>query len=107
MALTLLAASASFAQMYFPADALPEASAGRYAEFLKALHEPSLYDLSRQNPGAEAYRLLWLRSDRKPASIRFAPKPIGTGWFYRRMTAGTATECIHLEGKLPFRRLGR
>jgi hypothetical protein len=42
-------------------------------------------------PKARVYRLLWLRSDRRPASIRFAPKPGGTGWFYRRMIGGTGS----------------
>jgi hypothetical protein len=39
------------------------------------MQEPSLYALSSQNPGAEAYRLLWLRSDQRPVSIRFVIKP--------------------------------
>ena len=90
-ALALAAAEPAFPQAYFPVGALPEVAAVRYARFLTAMHEPSLYELSRQEPGAEAYRLLWLRSDRRPASIRFAPKPGGTGWFYRRMTGGTGS----------------
>jgi hypothetical protein len=90
-ALALAAAEPAFPQTYFPVGALPEPAAIRYARFLTAMHEPSLYDLSMQNPGAEAYRLLWLRSDRRPVSIRFAPKPGGTGWFYRHMTGGTGS----------------
>jgi hypothetical protein len=90
-ALALAAAERVFPQTYFPVGALPQTAAYRYAHFLAAMHEPSLYELSRQNPGAEAYRLLWLRSDRRPASIRFAAKPGGTGWFYRRMTGGTGS----------------
>ena len=90
-ALTLIAFEAAFSQTYFPTGAVPEAAAVRYARFLTAMHEPSLYELSRQNPAAEAYRLLWLRSDRSPTSIRFAPKPGGTGWFYRRTTGGTGS----------------
>jgi hypothetical protein len=90
-ALALAAAEPAFAQTYFPAGALPDAAAVRYAAFLTAMHEPSLYELSRQQPGAEAYRLLWLRSDQRPASIRFAPKSGGTGWFYRRMIGGTGS----------------
>jgi hypothetical protein len=89
IALALAAAEPAFPQTYFPVGALPDAAAVRYARFLTAMHEPSLYDLSRQKPDSEAYRLLWLRSDRRPASIRFALKPGGTGWFYRRMTGGT------------------
>jgi hypothetical protein len=90
-ALALFAAEPAFPQTYFPAGALPEAAAVRYARFLTAMHEPSLYELSSQNPGAEAYRLLWLRSDQRPVCIRFATKPGGTGWFYRRMTGGTGS----------------
>jgi hypothetical protein len=91
IAVVLAGAGRAFPQTYFPADALPAAAAVRYAGFLAAMHEPSLYDLSRQKPDFEAYRLLWLRSDRRPASIRFALKPGGTGWFYRRMTGGTGS----------------
>ena len=78
-ALALAAAEPAFPQAYFPVGALPEVAAVRYARFLTAMHEPSLFELSKQEPGAEAYRLLWLRSDRRPASIRFAPKPGGNG----------------------------
>lgn len=70
----------------------PEASeiaANRYSKFLQALHEPSLLELAQRDPNAEAYRLLWLRESDRPASIRFVPKPGGTGWFYRHMTNGT------------------
>ncbi len=44
--------------------------------------------MAQHDPGAEAYRLLWLRESDRPASIRFVKKPGGTGWFYRRMTSG-------------------
>lgn len=91
IALALSASPRALPQTYFPVGALPDAAAVHYARFLTALHEPSLYELSRQNPGAEAYRLLWLRSDQRPATIRFAPKPGGTGWFYRRMAGGTGS----------------
>jgi hypothetical protein len=84
-----LVAASSFAQTFFPPGALPEASAQRYTQFLRALHEPSLFELASRDPNAESYRLLWLRDDDRPASVRFAAKPSGTGWFYRRMTGGT------------------
>lgn len=86
-----LAASSTFAQTFFPAGALPDTSAIRYTQFLQALHEPSLFELANRNPSAEAYRLLWLRDNDRPASIRFAIKPSGTGWFYRHMTGGTGS----------------
>src|SRR5215831_7619752 len=88
-ALFAFAASSTFAQTFFPPHALPEASAQRYTQFLRALHEPSLFELASWDPSAEAYRLLWLRDDDRPASVRFVAKPSGTGWFYRRMTGGT------------------
>jgi len=83
------------AQTYFPTSVLghtPEASnaaAMRYTAFLRALHEPSLFELAQRDPKAEAYRFLWLRESDRPAAIRFMKKPGGTGWFYRRMTTGT------------------
>jgi hypothetical protein len=91
IALALAAAERAFPQAYFPAGAFPQTAADRYTRFLTAIHEPSLYELSRQKPDAEAYRLLWLRSDARPASVRFAVKPGGSGWFYRRMTGGTGS----------------
>ncbi len=90
-----LAVQFSHAQTYFPPGVLartPEASevaANRYSNFLKSLHETSLFELAQQNSKAEAYRFLWLREFDRPASIRFVTKPGGTGWFYRRMTTGT------------------
>ena len=90
-AFALAAVEPAFPQAYFPVGDLPEPAAIRYARFLTAMHEPSLYELSRQKQGTEAYRLLWLRSDRRPASIRFAMKPGGTGWFYRRVIGGTGS----------------
>ena len=79
-----------FAQTtFFPPGALPDSAAVRYARFLQALHEPSLFELSARDPSAEAYRLLWLRDSDRPASIRLTIKPNGRGWFYRRTTGGT------------------
>jgi hypothetical protein len=86
-----LAASPTFAQTFFPPGALPDSSAIRYTRFLKALHEPSLFELVSRDRSAEAYRLLWLRDNDRPASIRFAIRPSGRGWFYRRMTGGTGS----------------
>jgi hypothetical protein len=89
--LFLLAASATFAQSFFPPGTLPDAATLRYTQFLKALHEPALFEFASRDPGAEVYRLLWLRDSDRPASVRFAVKPSGTGWFYRRMTGGTGS----------------
>jgi hypothetical protein len=90
-ALALTAGEPAFPQTYFPAGALAEPAAIRYARFLTAMHEPSLYELSGQKPDTEAYRLLWLRSDRSPVSIRFLAKPGGTGWFYRHVIGGSGS----------------
>ena len=85
----------AWAQTYFPSGALgktpqsSEAVAGRYSQFLKAMREPSLYELAQQNSGDEAYRFLWLREFDRPVIIRFVVKPNGTGWFYRRVESGT------------------
>ena len=38
-----LGASCTFAQAFFPPGALPDAAAVRYTQFLKAMHEPSLF----------------------------------------------------------------
>jgi hypothetical protein len=82
------------AQTYFPPGVLgntPEASdaaASLYSRFLEALHEPSLWELSQQDPKAEVYRLVWLRAFDHPVAVRFVLKPGGTGWFYRRKTSG-------------------
>ena len=43
-ALALAAAEPAFSQAYFPVGALPDAAAVRYARFLTAMHEPSLYE---------------------------------------------------------------
>jgi hypothetical protein len=81
-------------QTYFPFGVLgktPEASevaAGVYSKFLRALHEPSLWELAQRDTKAEAYRLPWLRAFDRPVAIRFVVKPGGTGWFHTRMTSG-------------------
>ena len=86
-----LGASCTFAQAFFPPGALPDAAAVRYTQFLKAMHEPSLFELASRDPDAESYRLLWLRDNDRPVSIRLRVNPNGRGWFYRRMTGGTGS----------------
>lgn len=41
-----------------------------YAKHLKALGEPSLWELSRSDTQARVYRFLWLRSFHRPVAIR-------------------------------------
>jgi hypothetical protein len=79
---------AAAAQVYFPPSALSETSEVRYTQTLRALGEPSLFELSRTAPDIEGYRLLWLRESDRPVAIRFVPKSNLTGWFYRRVGSG-------------------
>ena len=82
-------------QTYFPQNILSttaarsEARSDVYSKFLRSFHEPSLFELAQKDQLAEAYRFLWLREYDHPVVIRFAVKPNGTGWFYRRVESGT------------------
>jgi hypothetical protein len=81
------------AQQYFPPgvlDTTPEdhdSKAKWYAVHLKALHEPSLWELS-QNPNVEAYRFLWVRTFDHPIAVRLVVRASGSGWMHVRMTSG-------------------
>jgi hypothetical protein len=75
------------AQQYFPPGVL-DSTAASYSRDLKALHEPSLWELSQRDPKAEAYRFLWLRSSHHPVAVRLVVKPSGSGWIHTRMTSG-------------------
>jgi hypothetical protein len=82
------------AQQYFPPGVLDttpqghELKAGWYGKQLKALHEPSLWELSRNDPKVEAYRFLWLRSLHHPVAVRLVVRQGGSGWMHVRMTSG-------------------
>jgi hypothetical protein len=82
------------AQEYFPPGILDknpqfdELKVNLYSKHLKALHEPSLWELSRQDPNAEAYRFLWLRSFNHPIAVRLMVRTNGSGWMNSRMTTG-------------------
>jgi hypothetical protein len=73
------------AQQYFPAGALSSNNkmdrikAEWYSAELAALHEPSVWKSSSEQPQAEAYRFLWLRSFNAPICIRLTIKEDGTG----------------------------
>jgi hypothetical protein len=81
------------AQQYFPPGALDTASYGNdskaiwYAKNLKALHEPSLWELSR-DPKAEAYRFLWVRTFHHPIAARLVVRSSGSGWMHVSETSG-------------------
>src|SRR5689334_1634065 len=91
--LLFLAGSALCAQEYFPPGVLGhtaqehEIEADRYSEYLKALHEPSLWELSQHDPKAEVYRFTWLRSFHHPISVRLVIRPSGSSWSHSRMTS--------------------
>ncbi len=81
------------AQQYFPPGVLGttpqehDFKASWYAKQLKALHEPSLWELS-QDPMAEAYRFLWLRTLDHPIAVRLVLRASGSGRMHFRMTSG-------------------
>jgi hypothetical protein len=58
-----------------------------YSKYLRALGEPSLFALSRNDPQAETYRFLWLRSFHRPVSIRLVMKRDRTGLLISKMTS--------------------
>jgi hypothetical protein len=91
----ILAARAIPDQQYFPPGVFDPAPVGQghgtkaswYAMHLKALHEPSLWEMA-QDPKAEAYRFLWLRSFHHPIAVRLVVRSSGSGWMHTRMTSG-------------------
>jgi hypothetical protein len=80
------------AQQYFPDGVLGrnpqehQSTVDRYTKYLKALHEPSLWELSQQDPNAEVYRFLWLRSFHNPIAVRLVVRASGSGWIHSRRT---------------------
>ena len=82
------------AQQYFPPGVLGATTqehdfkANWYAKELKALHEPSLWELSHNDPNVEAYRFLWLRTFDHPIAARLVVRASGSGWMHARMTSG-------------------
>jgi hypothetical protein len=82
------------AQQYFPPGVLDgnpdrnQSKANWYSRDLRALHEPSLWELSRRDPNAEVYRFLWLRSFHHPIAVRVVVRMNGSGWIHARMTTG-------------------
>jgi hypothetical protein len=76
------------AQQYFPPGALDDSHVNRYSKHLKAMREPSLWELSQKDPSAEVYRFLWLRSFHRPIAIRVVVRKNGSGWINSRMMTG-------------------
>jgi hypothetical protein len=94
-AIFLLAASTLVAQQYFPPgvfDPKPDNDVfitGWYSKCLRALKEPSLWKLSQEDPSAEIYRFLWLRSFDEPIAVRLIVTDRG-GRLVSKMTSGRA-----------------
>jgi hypothetical protein len=90
----LLAPGVLAAQQYFPPGVLDknpqldEFKANSYSKHLKALREPSLWELSRLDPNAEVYRFLWLRTFHHPIAVRLVVRASGSGWIHSRVTTG-------------------
>jgi hypothetical protein len=91
--LLIVAGSVLPAQQYFPPGVFETASQGQdskanwYAKHLRALHEPSLFELSKDSR-VEAYRFLWLRFSHHPIAVRIVVRSSGSGWIRVRMTSG-------------------
>lgn len=89
-------AAAPLSAQYFPAGVLgstlseDEFRTNWYSRNIKALHEPSLWEVSRQNPKAEVYRFLYVRTFDHPISIRLVVRKSGSGWINTHITGGAA-----------------
>jgi hypothetical protein len=71
---------------YFPPGSLvPD----WYSKNLRALHEPSLWFVSKAQV-AQSYRFLWLRTFHHPIAIRIEFNPDGTSRLSVKMTSGEA-----------------
>ena len=82
--LTCMTAVGAMLQGYFPSGALSAVTkmdgikAEWYSQELATLHEPSLWQSSRKQRDAEAYRFLWLRSFDAPICVRITINRDGT-----------------------------
>lgn len=68
-------------QSYFPPSVLAEnaiedtSNAEWYSKTLRALKEPSLWEIAKSNPQAEVYRFTYIRSFHDPISVRIVLQP--------------------------------
>ncbi len=94
VALSSLAGRLLPAQDYFPPGSLDKTPQGHelkaawFSKQLKAMREPSLWELSKKDPKAEVYRFLWLRAADHPVAIRVVVRAGGSAWLNSRMTTG-------------------
>jgi hypothetical protein len=58
-----------------------------YSAYLRAMHEPSLFEASNDR-SLVAYRFLWLRTFHHPIAIRLTIRPNGTGTLIGKITSG-------------------
>src|SRR5260370_25638559 len=78
---------------YFPSGILDDTAQSShfkeqwYSEQLRALKEPSLWELSK-SPKTQTYRFLWLRSFHRPISVRLDIHEDGTGLLTTKATNG-------------------
>jgi len=92
--LVLLPICVLYAQQYFPAGALARSHeedksvSASYSKCLKALQEPSLWELSQRDSNMEAYRFLWLRTFHHPISVRLVVTESGKGLLIVKETGG-------------------
>ena|ERR1035437_7184460 len=93
LVLTFLGTTAFSQVVYFPKrtlDTRPDLDkllTDWYSAQLKALEEPSLFELAK-TPTAQSYRFLWLRSFHHPIAVRLDIKADGTGILTTKVTSG-------------------
>lgn len=66
-----------------------ESEASVYSFILKKLEEPPLFTKA-QNPSAEAYRFLWLRTFHNPIAVRMEVQPDGSSILTIKVADGHA-----------------
>ena len=81
-------------QQYFPDHILEQGSKTNdfdvnwYSGQLKALKEPSLWQMSKESQTEQAYRFLWLRSFHHPIVVRLDVQANGTGILTTKVASG-------------------
>jgi hypothetical protein len=97
LALLLLAAANAWSQQYFPPGVfergrpeLEQFTVNWYSKNLKALGEPSLWELSQADRAAEVYRFLWLRTNGHPVSVRIVLHAGGRPDLFAKVATGRA-----------------
>lgn len=86
--------SSVIGQQYFPDHAFDRLDKSNdfvvdwYSGQLKALKEPSLWQMSKDVQSKQAYRFLWLRSFHHPVAVRLEVQPDGSGILTTKVTSG-------------------